>query len=84
MKITFYSSKLCPRCYMTRRSLKEICKSDKQLEFEEIDILQQPKRTWKKGIRMIPTLQIDNAILSGAYLTKPQILNFIHELKSRN
>ncbi len=83
MKITFYSSKLCPRCYMARRSLKEICNSDEQFEIEEIDILQQPKRTWQAGIRMIPALQVDNEILSGAYLTKLQILRFIQEFKSR-
>ena len=83
MKILFYSSKLCPRCYMVRRSLKEICNSDEQFEFEEIDILQQPKRTWQAGIRMIPALQADKAILSGTYLTKPQILKFIQELKNR-
>ncbi len=83
MKITFYSSKICPRCYMVRRSLKEICNSDEQFEFEEIDVLQQPKRTWQAGIRMIPALQADKAILSGTYLTKPQILKFIQELKNR-
>ncbi len=83
MKILFYSSKLCPRCYMVRRSLKEICNSDEQFEFEEIDILQQPKRTWQAGIRMIPALQADKAILSGTYLTKPQILKFIQELGNR-
>ncbi len=83
MKIIFYSSKLCPRCYMVRRSLKEICNSDEQFEFEEIDILQQPKRTWQAGIRMIPALQADKAILSGTYLTKPQILKFIQELGNR-
>lgn len=68
---------------MVRRSLKEICNSDEQFEFEEIDVLQQPKRTWQAGIRMIPALQADKAILSGTYLTKPQILKFIQELKNR-
>ena len=68
---------------MARRSLKEICNSDEQFEIEEIDILQQPKRTWQAGIRMIPALQVDNEILSGAYLTKLQILRFIQEFKSR-
>lgn len=81
MKIKFYGSFLCPRCFMACRFLKELSKDSKGITIEEIDVLQHPKKTWHAGIRMIPALQVGDKILSGSYLTKKRIQNFLKNLE---
>ncbi len=81
MKIKFYGSKLCPRCYLARRALRDICDVEEQREIEEIEVLLHPKRTWQADIRMIPALQVEEATLSGIYLSASHIYTFIRKFR---
>lgn len=82
MKITFYRSALCPRCFVTHRILLEIIQGNKDMEVEEIDILSHPLKTWSDGIRIFPALKIDERILSGVFLGREKMESFINETRS--
>ena len=77
MHITFYHSTFCPRCRLARHALKDITRGRGDIEIEEIDVLKRPLETLRKGIRMVPALQIDNRVLSGLYLKRRHIHQFI-------
>jgi hypothetical protein len=79
MQITLYRSFLCPRCFLAKKYLQEIAQQKDNLTIIEVDIMDQPIKSWQDGIRLIPALKIDNKILSGIFLNKTQILNFIEE-----
>ena len=77
MVVIFYKSKLCPRCYLAKKYLHEITGNNPDIHVKEIDILKEPGRAWKDGIRMIPALKIDNQILSGLFLNKNAVSMFL-------
>jgi len=81
MKITLYRSVLCPRCYMAGKYLHEIAREDASITIKEVEVTTQPIKTWRQGIHSIPTLQIEQLTLSGIYLTKTRIRNFIQQVK---
>lgn len=81
MHIILYKSFSCPRCHMARKHLKEITKMDDSITISEIEILHHPLQTWQEGIRMIPALKIENKLLSGLYLGRKMIEDFINESK---
>jgi hypothetical protein len=66
---------------MAGKSLKKIAEKDPSIIIEEVDIMHQPFRTWKEGIRCIPALQIEGKTLSGIYLNQKEIGNFIDTFK---
>lgn len=76
-RITFYRSRLCPRCHVAGKHLRELAANDPSLEIEEIEVLLAPRRAWQAGIRMIPALEIDNRVLSGVFLGREAIAEFI-------
>ena len=78
MKITFYHSSLCPRCFFTRRMLLELIHR-KEIELEEIDILAHPMKTWLDGIRIFPAIKAGDRILSGVFLGREKMESFINE-----
>ncbi len=59
------------------RELTKLEKEFPQLEIEKVDILTSPARSLKDGVRMIPTLKAGNRVLSGIFLSAPEIRNFI-------
>ena len=77
MHIIFYHSPLCPRCHLAGRTLKEIAREHGDIEIEEIDVFKRPLETLRRGVRMIPALQIDSRVLSGLYLKRKHIHQFI-------
>lgn len=77
--ITFYRSRLCPRCYVAGRHLRKLAAADPSIEIEEVDILSAPRRTWQDQIRMIPAMRIGDQTLSGLFLSKNDIADFIAE-----
>lgn len=81
MEIKFYRSLLCPRCYMAGRYLREIAGEDPTLSITEIEFTTQPITSWRRGIHMIPALQIEGQILCGIYLSKIQIMDFVQQAK---
>jgi hypothetical protein len=66
---------------MARKHLFEIIGEDPSLSVTEIEITFQPIKIWRQGIHMIPAFQINQQTLSGIYLTKKQIKNFIQHSK---
>ncbi len=84
MKITFYHSSLCPRCYMARKSLYDLTVDTAHIAIEEVDILAHPFQTWKAGIRIIPAITIDQVKLSGLYLRKNNIASFISSCEEKS
>jgi hypothetical protein len=79
MRIIFYKSSLCPRCYLTRKALLLLIADIPEIEVEYVDVLAEPGRTFADGIRMIPALRIGKKILSGIYLSKNSISLFLTE-----
>ena len=77
MRIILYKSMLCPRCHLTGKYLRELIADDPEITVEEIDIMAAPRQSWSDGIRMIPTLKIDNHILSALFISKIDIAEFI-------
>ncbi|MBA3008324.1 MAG: hypothetical protein KJ900_12500 [Proteobacteria bacterium] len=77
--ITLYRSALCPRCHMARKTLYELIDNKPEIHVEEVDIVTNPLRAWKDGIRFIPTLKSGDKILSGVFLSRTEIHNFLKE-----
>ncbi len=84
IKITFYRSKLCPRCFLAGKYLRAAIKEDSTIDVEEVDILSSPLRFMETGIRMIPALVIGKETLSSIYLNRKSIEDFISRHKKNN
>ena len=82
MRIIFYKSKACPRCFVAGKHLQALCATYSHLQVEEIEILTSPLRAWRDGVRMIPALKIGKSILSGAYLSKTAITSFVTQVRN--
>ncbi len=80
MKITVYKSSLCPRCYAAGKALQQLTADRSDIDLEYVDILTAPRRLLHDGIRMIPALKAGDRILSGVYLTKKSIAEFLDEI----
>lgn len=77
MQIIFYKSSLCPRCHRARKHLSELLNEYSGHDLEIVDILSEPLRSWQDGIRMIPAITAGNKKLSGVYLTRKNIADFL-------
>jgi hypothetical protein len=77
MKIVFYRSKLCPRCYVVQNYLRQLIAGDATIMVEEIDIFLEPKKAFAAGVRMIPAIVVGENMLSGIWLTPQKIRNFL-------
>jgi hypothetical protein len=83
MRIIFYKSKLCPRCYVAGKHLLALCSTIPDLQVEEVEILTSPLRAWQDGIRMVPALKVGDAVLSGMYLSQESITNFVAQMTGK-
>lgn len=79
MRITFYRSKICPRCLLAGRELKKLAKKFDNLEITEIEVAANPLKTWQDGIKMIPALKSGDKILAGIFLSRRNIQKFLKE-----
>ena len=77
MKITFYHTSMCPRCAHVRKHLRALLGNAYTASCIEIDSLVHPLKTWQDGVRMIPALKIDRALLSGVLLSEKQVRAFL-------
>ena len=77
MRIVFYKSVLCPRCYLAKKYLLAVCSTLPDVQIEEVEFMKSPVQAWQEGIRMVPTVKIGDNILSGLYLNKELIANFV-------
>ncbi|WP_282755996.1 glutaredoxin family protein [Desulfuromonas thiophila] len=83
-EIHFYFSPLCPRCRGARRELERLRQQRPDLTIEEINVLRQPLRSWRAGIRLIPALQAGAQHLSGLWLNPAQLQTFLDRLDADN
>ncbi|MBU1564274.1 MAG: hypothetical protein KJ630_01435 [Proteobacteria bacterium] len=80
MRIVFYKSKLCPRCFIAKKHLLDVCSRNPHLQVEEVELLTSPLRTWRDGIKMVPALKIGTTVLSGLYLSREAITDFVEQM----
>jgi hypothetical protein len=59
------------------RELTKLQQEFPQLQIEKIDILSNPGRSLKDGVKMIPTVKAGDKTLSGIFLSSAQIRKFI-------
>ena len=79
MTIILYRTRLCPRCYMAKKHLLELTSDHPQLVVEEREVLLDPMGIGREGIRMIPAIRIGDRVLSGLYLTRDGIADFLRQ-----
>ena len=48
-----------------------------ELQIEKVDILTNPGRAIKEGVRMIPTLKAGDQTLTGIFLSPVQVRKFV-------
>ncbi|WP_458778239.1 hypothetical protein [Desulforhopalus sp. 52FAK] len=54
-----------------------------EIQIEEVDILTSPATAWRDGIKMIPAIKIDEAVLSSLYLSPRKIEDFVSSCLTR-
>ena len=59
------------------RELTKLKREFPELQIEKVDILTNPGRTLKDGVRMIPTLKAGDRTLTGIYLSSAQVKEFV-------
>ena len=62
---------------MALKVLREILEKNNDHELETVDVLAQPKRAFRAGIKMIPTIEAGGKKISGIILKKDQIEHFL-------
>ncbi len=62
---------------MALKVLREIIAENDHFTLETVDVLMHPLLARKKGIRMIPTIMVDNEKLSGFLLKRDKIEDFL-------
>jgi hypothetical protein len=63
---------------MARKTLYELTRDKPEIEIEEVDIVTNPLRAWKDGVRFIPTLKCGDKSLSGFILSREEIQDFLN------
>jgi len=53
------------------------------LEIETVEATNNPLRSWKDGVRMIPAVKYGNQILSGIILSGSSISTFIEKIRNK-
>ncbi|HSO10516.1 MAG TPA: hypothetical protein VLR45_11045 [Desulfoprunum sp.] len=79
MIIILYRTRLCPRCLMARKHLLALTRHRPDLIVEEREILRDLAATGRAGITMIPAIKIGDKVLSGIYLHRRRIENFLRQ-----
>jgi len=78
--VTFYHSVICPRCQMASRSLSQLLDEFPHINLEKVEYLANLGRSRRDGVRAIPTLVSGERQLSGFYLTRNRIRQFLESL----
>ena len=61
------------------RALAKVQKEFPDIEVEKVDVITNPARVWKGGIRMFPALRAGKDILSGILLNEDEIRKFFRK-----
>lgn len=67
---------------MAGKHLRAQSAENPDFDVEEVDILRSPRRAWRDGIRMVPALRVGEKVLSGLYLRRETISDFLAREKS--
>ena len=78
--VTFYHSVICPRCHMAGVSLTSLLSDFPDVTVEKVEYLSNLVHSHKDGVRRIPTLVSGDQKLTGFYLTKNRIRQFLETL----
>lgn len=78
--VTFYHSVLCPRCHAVGLSLRQLQAEFPGVSIEKVEIVTNLRRSRRDGVASIPTLVAGEHRLSGVYLTKKRIREFLESL----
>ncbi len=65
---------------MAKKALDELLKNRDDIHLEEIEILSNPLRALKDGVKFIPTLKCGKEQLSGILLSSEKIEKFIKKV----
>jgi hypothetical protein len=68
---------------MARKTLYELLDSKPDFHVEEVDIVTNPLRAWKDGVRFIPTLKSGDKTLTGIFLSREEIQHFLNEAEQQ-
>ena len=79
MTIEIYKSALCPRCAYALHSLKKLQEEFKDIEIITYDIATNFKVFKNEGIRMLPTIKINDNKKSWIFPSTKDVRNFILE-----
>jgi len=67
---------------MAKKALDELLKTLDDVHLEEVEILSNPLRALKDGVKFIPTLQCGKERLSGILLNRDKIETFLKKVQS--
>ncbi len=85
MKIQYYKSVVCPRCWPVSYELEKLKKQNPELEIEYIEIFTNMGRTKADGVMGIPTLIMNGKLFTSHMPKGSEIRKFVMEqLQSTN
>ncbi len=69
---------------MAKKALDELLaeRNDSNFSIEEVEIMTNPLRALKDGVKFIPTLTSDDQKISGILLNKEKIAYFLDKVES--
>ncbi len=67
---------------MAKKALDELLADRDDIQLEEVEILSNPLRALKDGVKFIPTLKSGKEKLSGILLSSEKIDTFIKKVQS--
>lgn len=69
---------------MAKKALDELLeeRNNKDLSVERIEIITNPLRALKDGIKFIPTLRCGDETISGIFLSKEKIADFLDKVET--
>lgn len=79
-KVTFYHSVICPRCHAAGLWLGQLLPEFPEVSIEKVELLTNFRRSRREGVARIPTLAAGEHRLSGFFLTKKRIHEFLASL----
>lgn len=68
---------------MAKKALDELLTEMDDVSLEEVEVLSNPLRSLKDGVKFIPTLKCGNEQLSGILLGHDKIKAFIQKVQSK-
>ncbi len=77
MNIILYRTKLCPRCFLAKKFLRELTGERPEVHIEERELLLSLQQFRLEGISMIPAIKVGDQLLSGIFLGKERIREFL-------